>query len=148
MAVVGVYCHRLHLLERLKKYGIIASMVCGVLFIATFVVLKIPAPDGYGYSGIGTLVRALLAVIMFYAFPFEKLPAKIKAMIHGVGSYTMAIYFMHRLVGTILYQTPLNDWLPLHPGSLLDCAIIFLVSLLIAWLLGKIPVKWVKASVM
>ncbi len=148
IAVIGIFIHRFHVLERLKKYGIITSMIMAIFFAATIALLKMPAPDGYGYSGISTLLQSIFVMVGLYAFPFEKLSERIKSGIHGIAKYTMAIYFMHRLIAALLYETGLADVLQMHPGSLGDCVLIFLLSLLIAWLIGKIPVKWVRASVM
>ncbi len=148
IAVIGIFLHRFRILERLKKHGLAVSIVMVVFFAATIPLLKMPAPDGYGYSGISTILQIIFLMVGFYTFPFEKLPNGLKNVIHGIAKYTMAIYFMHRLTATLLYKTGLSNILHMHPGSLWDCGIIFLLSLLSAWLIGKIPVKWVRASVM
>lgn len=56
----------------------------------------------------------------------------------------MTIYFVHLLVGTIIYNLPFAKWLGMRKGSLYDCGVIFVLCYLIAAILSKVPIKWIQ----
>ncbi len=120
-----------------------ACFVIGMLF--RFSVFTIP--EGFGYAGFYAFFLASATLALFAAFPLYHLPDGVRSVLKSLSGYTMGIYFVHRMIGTLLYQTPIGSALPLHRGSLLDCALIFGLSLLVVWLLGRVPLRIVQESV-
>lgn len=85
-------------------------------------------------------------VFSFYYLPFDILPNILKNMIKEVSKYTLGVYFVHRMIGTIIYSPRLQEYLRMRPGSICGCIVIFWISLVIVWIICKIPFKWIKAS--
>ena len=101
----------------------------------------------YSYSGIAYIAFSVVSIMFFYCLPLSWLPNAVKLFIRFLGRYTMAVYFIHRLIGTLLYHTSMKTLLGLKIGSLYDCIIIFVFSIMSAWLIERIPIKIVKDSV-
>ena len=145
-AVVGIlFCH-FNLYKYLglyKKEVIVFSISLMFIFLRCEVFVE---PIGYGYSGLNKLALGILMVFLFYYLPFDMLPNILKNIIKEVSKYTLGIYFIHRMTGTIIYSSRLQEHLRMRPGSLYDCIVIFGVSLAIIWVIYKIPFKWIKAS--
>ena len=101
----------------------------------------------YGYSGLRYIALGGVSVFLFYLLPLHWLPVIIKNTISFFAKYTMAVYFMHRLVAAILYNTQIGIWLRSRPGSIRDCIIIYGCCVLTAWLINLLPVKLIRDAV-
>lgn len=102
IAVVGFVISSTNLLEKLKKFRIITTILAVFLIFMEYAFGFFSDVTGYGYSGIRMIVISFAFISLFYMIPFEKLPMKAHNMIKTLTSYTMGIYCMHRLVLSIL----------------------------------------------
>lgn len=146
-AVLGILICHFKLLEILKKhnnYVILASLCCLHFFFMFGRYFR--SPPGYGNSGINRIVIAAVMVILFYVLPLHKLPGIIKNIIVEISKHTMAVYFMHRIIGFVIYNSGLKLYFSMKSGSMHDCIIIFSISLFVSWLLSKIPIKFINVS--
>ena len=144
-AALGMLLYKYSLFEKARKrIGIILISLTAIIFLLSFPVFL--AIDGFYYQGIEKIVLAFFSVLFFYAIPFIHIPQIIKKAIRMVSSHIMAVYYMHRLIGLVLYNTSLSSLLNMKQGSLYDCVLIFLISLLFAFMGSKIPVKAIKES--
>ncbi|MCR4829814.1 MAG: acyltransferase [Pseudobutyrivibrio sp.] len=148
-AVLGImlcnYCV-FDLVKRYWKYIVIATL----LFLSLLFNYQLfPVVERqYGYSGLRYIVIGTMSVFLFYFLPLHWLPKIIKSIIKFFAKYTMAVYFMHRLVATILYNSQLSFRLRLRPGSFYDCIVIYFCCVVTAWLISLIPIKLIRNSVM
>lgn len=146
-AAIGIFICHYNILNRLqsKKYGIILSSITLIHIFLNYNAFI--DPSGYGYAGIYKIVIGTLSLLLFYYLPFEILPSIIQKIIIEISKYTMGIYFIHRMIGTIVYNSKLCSYLRMRKGSIHDCIIIFIISLIISWIFNKIPLKCIKASI-
>ena len=101
----------------------------------------------YGYAGIGSVVASVMTFVLFEPFSIKRCPDFIRGIIRYISKYTMGIYFVHRMVGTLLYKSTISGWLGMGNGSLYDCTVIFTISLFAVVLLERIPIRAVRDSV-
>lgn len=146
-AVAGIFVCYFNLFERLEPYKkeIIVSAVSLIYIFMNYEVFD--EPLGYGYSGLYKLAIGILVVFLFYYLPFDKLPQVFRKIIKEISKYTMGIYFGHRMVGTIIYNSKLHEYLKMEPGSIYDCMVIFLICFIIAFMIHKVPFRWIKESI-
>ncbi len=112
----------------------------GMYFVLVFLVLQLPSGDGYLYSGIGKVLVAGLTVICMASVEIKSEFAN--RAIQVVAKYSLGIYCSHNLVG-LVYRKGIEK-LGYGAGRLLDCLIIFLLSLGLSVLLGNILGKRLK----
>ena len=146
-AVLGILCCKHHIMQRLKENAnytaILSLLTLSFLYIFNDF-FKTPA--GYGYQGIYRIMITIATLILFYVISLDKFPVILNSLIFEISKYTMAIYFMHRIVGFIIYNTMLRIFFDMRKGSMHDCIIIFLVSLCLAFIINKVPIKIIKMS--
>lgn len=146
-AVLGILCCHFNLFKRLKSYKkevIVFALSLIYIFMRCEVFIE---PLGYGYSGLDKLAVGMLVVFVFYYLPFDKLPYVFQDIIKEIAEYTTGIYFGHRMIGTLIYNSRLQEYFRMKPGSIYDCIVIFLVCLIIFRAIHKIPFKWIRVSV-
>ena len=145
-AVVGTYICQYGILRWIMKYRNKTLLGVSGLFILincrTFV-----DPEGYGYSGIYKLISSILIFAFFYCMPFDILPQILQNIVKKISKYTLGIYYIHRMIGTIIYNSRLYGYFNMQAGSMHDCIVIFLISFFMVYAIYKLPIKWVKASV-
>lgn len=147
-AVLGIIICTSHVLEKLKKNRtfIIFGMVLFLYLLFNYSVFSIVDPQ-YGYSGFRQIALGTATVMLFYYLPLQWLPNVAKQAIRFLAKYTMAVYFMHRLVATVLYKTRLHDDFRLHWGTIRDSIIIYVFCVLAAWIISLIPVELIRKTV-
>lgn len=128
--------------KRRREMLIILLAGIAVLFKVTIFV----TPEGFHYGGMYNICTGSAIVMFFYLLPLEKLPQKCKEIIETISKYTLGIYCMHRLVRTLLMYF-VYPHITVIPGSFQECVLVFSVSLAVALLIGKIPVKCLYSSV-
>ncbi|MGN0165949.1 MAG: acyltransferase family protein [Lachnospiraceae bacterium] len=125
---------------RKNKLGFVFCMV--VVGISLFITKLDNHFLNFGYAGIGLLLAGIFFVIAFYGIDFTNIPQRLKIIIEFFSSYTMGIYFVHRMVGTIMLSFNL-----IGDSPLMNCTMIFVISLLISILIHGIPLRICKESV-
>ena len=146
-AVIGILIYKFRILQKLQEYSkyIILgsiSLLCVLLSVQDM----LPSPAGYGYQGLVFVVISTLSVMIFYYLPLDGLSIRKQDIIISLSKHTMAIYFMHNLVATLLYNSSISKVLGMHAGSIYDCIVIYILCLAVAAALGRIPCKWIKVS--
>ena len=100
-------------------------------------------PLGYQYQGILKIIISICLLGTFYYMSFDKINEKVKLFINNIAKLTMGVYFIHNLVGTLIFQTNILK----YTGSLKDSILIYIISLTIVFILSKVPIKYIKDSV-
>lgn len=58
------------------------------------------------------------------------------------------MYYMHRMVSTVIKYTGLNQIIEFSEGTFIYCIVLFFVCMVIALLFRNMPIKWVRDSFM
>ena len=143
-AVVGILINQYKLLDKLKKYKtyiILISII--VLIVLPLKENNLLIPLGYQYQGILKIIISICLLCTFYYMSFDKINEKVKLFINNIAKLTMGVYFIHNLVGTLIFQTNILK----YTGSLKDSILIYIISLTIVFILSKVPIKYIKDSV-
>lgn len=98
------------------------------------------------HGGPALICFTITFFICTMCIPFEKMNVKIKNMIVFISKYTMGIYCIHYGVGKMMPSVLHN--LNMYPHDFIIAIIDFFVSLLIAILIAKIPLKLCKYLVL
>ncbi len=148
-AIVGVLVFYYQILDKIVGFRV-KTILFSCIAICVLLNFKLFPNVGksYNYAGLTPLVISCLTIFMFFCIPFEMFPDFVKNSIKFVSQYTMAIYYIHRMVGSIIYNTGIGTLVGMRNGSIHDCAIIFLVCFLVAWLISIIPNKIIKNAVL
>jgi len=139
--------------NRSFEYAFVAFL-CMIFLFEFDVFIGVPE---YGYAGLYKLSMGIVTVLFFY-FLFMQISARdfkqgtflnnmlffICTCVKEISSVTMGIYFMHRLIGTVIYNTFLSGLLHMRAGSITDCIVIFVISFIVARLFLRTKFKWVK----
>ena len=96
----------------------------------------------YHYSGIKLFLCSALLVAVFIFLPLQVLPKSVKKVITFLSRYSMGIYCVHMLVGTIMQLWGMNST-PLYFSVIVYCG-----SLLLCYGISKIPYKLFNDIVM
>lgn len=138
LAVVGYLLSSKNVLVRIKSHRL-ASIVISILTMAVAVRLGNRwEPSGYDYQGAKRIVMGVAFVALFCAIPFERIPELGKKIIKVATSYTLGIYCMHNLVGTLTEKAMsyFGASVP-KPQSFAECILIYLIAFAASWLGSK-----------
>lgn len=145
-AIVGFllgYYRIVELLEKRKGLIIVEFLlILGMLYkfdIFTSV-------EGFGYQGLDILVKSIVLFIIFDLFPFEKLPSIIRKSIHRLTKYTLGIYCMHRMVGSLL-NIFFMDKFNLEKNTFTECLLIYALCYIVSMLIERTRIDWCQKAV-
>ena len=137
----------LGLMKILSKQRIITCVVslAAMVIIGIFKLFN-TMPESFTYGGIFALVYGTLAFLFFYTLPFEKLPDFIRICIRFLAKYSFGIYCIHYGVG-YCWNAVICRRFGWKSGSFVACCAIYLISLLAAYVISRIPGKYSKQLV-
>ncbi len=121
-----------------SRFGKIAC-VCILLFLFRFSVFYMPELN-FGYGGLYFICIASALVLFFMVLPINRLPIKVLGMIKWFARYTPGIFCIHYGIGNLLKRNG-------QTGNFIQCVIIWIISVIIAFLISKIPLKICKGLV-
>ena len=149
MAVIGYFLAYYGLLEKSRKHWITTILVSLVSLWMIRYYTVIPKPDvqTFDYGGLRHIVLGLILIFMFYAPPLEKLPKFVHVIVEWLTKYTLGIYCMHRLVGTLLHYFISHRTIDIETFTFFDCVLIYVISYVISFLIARIPCKWTRMLV-
>ena len=117
--------------EKLSKNVIF--LACGIVGIILYHFFCYSLqPNGFGYAGIPRLIGATSLVMFFVSLPLQTASKPITMLIKNVTNYTLGIYCMHSIVGTIIEKTVLIE------NQILLCVLIYIVSYFISFVISRI----------
>ena len=147
-AVIGILICHYDILDKLKKYRY-AAISISILSLYLLFNMNIfsSVERQYSYSGCYLILSGVISVILFYLIPLDTLPAIFKMIIMIFSKFTLSVYFGHRLIAALIYNTSLSDWFKMRPGSIHDCLIIYICCVIIAWLMSLIPSKYIRMAI-
>lgn len=124
MACYGVF-------QRVKKNRI-ATFLAALLLIVLDCKWSLFKPvDGFGYTGLQAVVISIALLALMESLPFERLGKLMKRIIKAAARFTLGIYCVHRLIGTII-ESIINHWsLPIPAGTLAECFLVYVISYLL-----------------
>ncbi len=146
MAAVGVIIRKLKTLNSEENKGKI-FVIIGVIF-ALHTLIEYPdrifgTYNGYAYAGINKIVFAVLTIILFNLLGQYIKFEKVKDIICYFSRYTMGVYGLHPLIAYFYRHTFISG----NVYSFFDCVVIFIISMVVAILLSKINLKFIRNSV-
>lgn len=142
LAVTGFMISSTGLLNNLKENKLIVAISSFSIIILIKKYEVFSYIIGYGYSGIEMIVVSCAFVSLFYIVPFSKLNKSAKVIIGFITKYTLGIYCMHRLIGTLLNIAIIRlNWSILKPNSFTECVFIYIISFMFSHIGVKILSK-------
>lgn len=122
---------------------ILVSIVCIVLLFCLRNYTEIE--NDFMYSGVPRAIKATFTIVVFGAMNFKPFGEKIESAIVKISKHTMAVFFMHNMIGTVLLKTAVfAKIMEAYRGTIFICVIIFAISMAIALIMYRIPSKTVK----
>ena len=115
-----------------------AILSAGIMATVYFHPLVALPPGGYGYDGFELLFEAVLLLAVFYYWPADRLPRAVVSVLRTVSTYTMGVYCMHLLLGTIVSEFILPS-LGIAEKSMSCAVFVYCLSWAACLLLAKIP---------
>ena len=146
-AVIALHLGSSGVLNRNGKLKLILIAICIAVMAAVTFTSFIPDPkDGFSYGGINKLLYGVCAFVVLYLMPFDKLPDVGKKVLKFLAKYSFGVFCIHMGIGycTDFILCPLNKW---KNGTLIECILVYLVSLLLSWLISLFPGKFSKQIV-
>ena len=152
-ACVGILIAEFNLAELVKRHAkvsIPALLAADVILWLASGLEIFCMPQGFCYSGIYFLLRALVVTGIFYALPIgeilNKVPGcdRVEAMFKKLGALSLGVYCIHYGIGTVLTSICGE---PIGKGYFYRAVAIYLISLLMVWLISLIPNDLIKKSV-
>lgn len=138
-AFLGLAAFRYQVLHRLKthRYPVMLS-AAGVMILLAYLYWNgyVGQLKGFSYAGAFLFVMTVCLITIAYLFPNDSnCPEKIRRLSEKVTQFTLGIYCMHRLVGTIMKLAV--SFLDLEINSFLLCIIVYAVSYYVAYTVSK-----------
>ena len=146
-AVAGFFLSDTGVMKTLRKYSLVTAPGCIFLMLLFSYVIRIPAPEyGFGYSGIYILIYTVLAFVLLYVLPFDRLPSAALAVLKFLAKYSFGVYCIHYLLGRIWSDIICvsNGW---TRDTFMSCVLIYAASVLLSWAISLIPGKFPKMLV-
>lgn len=144
-ACIGILLVQTRVLNFLRSHPI-SVLVLTILFILIIVLIPEWGADTFGSNGLRLIIMSISFVAIFYVLPFEKIPSGCYKLISFFSKYTLGIYCIHNMIGGFYNQVLVSRFgFPYY--SLLECLIVFTVSLVISVLIYHIPNKYCKSIV-
>ena len=145
-ACMGILIQRYDLLNRVKKRRYETMLICVLMlgFLLRYEIFE--CPSGYGYQGMNSVCVAFFMVVLFYIAPFDKMPEFIIKIIAGISKYSLGIFCMHVMIGTILNLMvfPKFGW---RTNTFKECILIYMICWASSYLVAKIPFQFGKRMV-
>lgn len=143
-AILGIALERSHILDRCNKKKILslfALLISGGIVIMCNQFSIIRNPDtGYGYQGINLMLISVILVMVFYLLPFEWMGCKVCYSIYALSKYSLGIYALHIMVGRVMNTIFEKNGIVCN--SFLQCILIFAGSLILSYIICKLPYEW------
>lgn len=122
-------------------FGIVGLIVIwGFLFRWKYIE-SLYLENDFMYGGVDKAIIATLSVIVFLGFSMKHVWRTVKHIIERLAKYTLTVYFLHNMVGTLLACLGIFDIIGVKEGTLLGCFLIYVICILFAVLLDRIPVS-------
>lgn len=145
-ACLGIWLSEYKVFEKVKSRMWITQSILIILCVLGILCDLVYKPEGFGYQGVRWMILSVFLVINFYVFPFEKITAKVQKIIIYVSGYSLGIYCMHYIVGSIINS--IFSKLSWEIGTVSECVVIYGVCLIGAICISKIPLKCCKDIIM
>lgn len=131
-AAVGYLFSDFHLQRIIKSHRMLAGgLSILVIFVdVQFGIYKIM--PRLSTTGVPVCIVAVSIIVLVQCIPFERINNNIKSFLNVITKYTLGIYCIHNLVGTILISI-INHWkLPVETYVFWECIVIYIVSYLLS----------------
>lgn len=143
---IGIGVSRIDFKKLQSAYRLIA---CAILIILVILLdrfnLNLPLKDSLGYAGAGLLLFAACFFAIMVILPLNQLPQLIRSILKNLADYSLGIYCIHWLIGTLFSYLMATTKHSIHRFT--HCIIIWLICYLFALAFSKIPCKFCKMLV-
>lgn len=135
-------------LKNLKKYKFLFLILILLFTISTlFFRSNIDCPLGFSYSGIFLIIMSLNTFLFFFAIPNTVFLNNTKPYIRFLSERTMGVYFIHRLVDSLLNVSHFCMKTSIKEGSLVYSLCVVIFSFVTVSLIKLMPIKMIRESV-
>ena len=131
IATIGYCVTKFGIIDKIKGYPF-AWMIFMVLTVGTAKFKIFPTNPNSNYSGIPLIISSLIIFLLFYSMPVLGLSGGVTKFVNEIGSYSLGVYCMHRLVETILRGICEVIRINVTFSSLGGCLFIYLICILIS----------------
>ncbi len=147
LAYIGLAFVHYGIADKLKQYRYYCFIMCilGMLITAYGGLFTTPL-EGFGYGGTFIIVYAVLAFMLFYLFPFEKLPVMLKTVLRFLSTYSFGVFCLHFGVG-YCWNNVLCSVFGWSANTYGECIWIYIICICVSWLISLIPTKYAKQLV-
>ena len=143
-ACIGMILSASGCLKKLKSFKLYTIMICILsLLVVAYGNLFTRPEKGFAYGGTYMIIYATLVFVLFYMIPVDKLPILIKKGLRTVSKCSLGIYCIHLGVG-YCWNNIFCDSFGWKQDIFVECVAIYVISLLFAWFIAKIPFKFSK----
>lgn len=131
LASIGYLVGGNTLVTRVRKNRLIAFLLVIILLVLDYLFGIFQPVKGFGSTGLQPCFVAVAFIVLVECIPFECVGKRLKIMIKTASRYTLGVYCIHRMIGTIL-DSIINHWeLPVTPDTFAECIVIYVISYLV-----------------
>ncbi len=144
MASVGVLLRKSKVMNKDNGKGnlILIVALITLLYFILYTDNIFAIYHGYAYAGLSKIIIATLTILLFnYIGQYIKLDI-LKKGISTISMFTMGVYGLHPIVSYFFKHTIVKNGF----YTFFDCVGIYVVSTLVAFLLSKIKIKFIRNS--
>lgn len=146
-AVAGFFIADMNILGALKSKKIITAGCCAAIMTASAFLKDITDPSyGFVYEGVSLLFFSAALFVLLSVIPLDNCPETLKRIIKFTSRLSMGVYCVHYFIG-YLWDLILCKALDIKSDTLIECLIVYLISLAVSYLISLIPFKTVRSLV-
>ncbi len=153
LAIAGIALNKVDLLGRIKiMSGVYRAVLMLVSAGALYIMIRASGKgflhlgNDFMYGGVDRMIISLLTIIVFGCISFENAPVMIYEFIVKLSKHTLAVYYMHNMIGVIIFKAGSISFLKMESDTAIASLIICAICFGIASFAYRIPSKIVKMS--
>lgn len=141
-SVMGFVCSYYDVFGYFKKEKVFSIIVFAIISILLlFSDNFIHSAPGFGYSNGKVLVLTFTVTGAAMLIPFENNSNRIKGIIQFITKYTLGIYCLHRLIGSMLIKCGIEI------NSLIMCLVIYVIGFCCSFIIARFRNKYIRQLV-
>lgn len=139
--VAGAVLTSLDLIGIIRAYRIRSLIISLCTLIFAILCPFIPElRHGFDYGGIRLILYSVSVFTLLLSIPFDKLNEPLKKCLKFLSKYSFGVFCIHMGIGRIweCIICKVTGW---STGTVAECLLIYLISLIAAWLISLIPTR-------
>jgi fucose 4-O-acetylase-like acetyltransferase len=139
-AIIGVLLGQVKNKFKLSRLRSVLTVILGIILLWVLYRVNLPNGIGFGYEGIAKVIGTVVIFFVFMLMPLQDIK-----ILERISKYTLGIYCLHLGIGWILQYILGSCNIELRDRYV--CVLIYIISLLCAIVISKIPIKNIKKIV-